>query len=248
MSSLLQAVGLTRRYGSLVAVDGVDLALPIGARHALIGPNGAGKSTLLHLVAGTLRATAGRVLLANRDVTRTGPAGRARLGLCRTFQTPALLASLSALDNLVVAAWRLTRLGGRTTPGRRYQELARRGLHHLDGLGLAHLAHTRAGALAHGQRRLLEIAVALAGRPSVLLLDEPGAGLGGADLDRLVHVLRQLPIEVAVLLVEHHEDLVTAVANTVTVLHHGQIIATDTPQRIHQHPAVAAAYHTSTAG
>ena len=241
MSVVLRTAGLTRRYGTLTAVDRVDLSLHAGARHAVIGPNGAGKTTLLHLLAGTLRPTAGRMELAGRDITRTVPAARAQRGIARTFQTPALLDSLSALDNLVVAAWRRCGIHGRMPVGR-HRELAARCLHHLDTMGLAAVADQNAGALAHGQRRLLEIAVAVAGRPSVLLLDEPAAGLADTDLDQLVTVLHSLPAEVAVLLVEHDQDLVASIATTVTVLHHGRILATDTPARIHAHPAVAEIY------
>jgi branched-chain amino acid transport system ATP-binding protein len=238
MTVVLRADRLTRRYGSLIAVDNVDLALEAGARHALVGANGAGKTTLLHLLAGTLRPTAGQVLFHGRDITRTAPVTRARYGLARTFQTPALLDTLSALDNLIVAAWRHTGIRGRL-PVRRCRELAARSLHRLDALGLATLADQDAGALSHGQRRLLEIAVALAGRPSALLLDEPAAGLADTDLDQLVTVLHQLPADVAVLLVDHDQDLVAAFATTVTVLHHGRVVATDTPAHIRAHPAVA---------
>ncbi|WP_433241227.1 ABC transporter ATP-binding protein [Streptosporangium sp. CA-135522] len=239
MTALLAATGLARSYGSLRAVDRVDLDLSAGARRALIGPNGAGKSTLLNLIAGTVRPSAGRIRLAGRDITRAGPAARARLGVARTFQTPAVLDSLTALENLVVAAWRHTGAGRRWRESRR-REPARLGL--LDTLGLGAQAHLTAGSLSHGQRRLLEIAVALAAEPSVLLLDEPAAGLGDADLPRLLAALRRLPAEMAVLLVEHNQDLVTAFADTVTVLHHGQVLATGTPQEIHVHPAVAEVY------
>ncbi|MEV6928091.1 ATP-binding cassette domain-containing protein [Dactylosporangium sp. NPDC051485] len=237
----LSARGLTRRYGPFLAVHDVDLDLAAGDWHALIGPNGAGKSTLLNLLAGTIRPTGGRVVLAGRDITRTRPARRARLGIARTFQTPAVLESLTALDNLVVAAWRHT--GTRTgwRPARR-RELAARGLHRLDEFGLADHAHTKASALSHGQRRLLDIAAALTANPSVLLLDEPAAGLADHDLTLLLDTLRRLPALTAVLMVEHNQDVVTSLADTVTVLHHGRVLATGTPHAIHTHPAVAEVY------
>ncbi|MFF5207140.1 ABC transporter ATP-binding protein [Streptosporangium sp. NPDC000396] len=239
MTALLDVTGLVRRYGPLVAVDHVDLHLPAGARHALIGPNGAGKSTLLNLIAGTVRPSAGRVRLAGRDITRAGPATRARLGIARTFQTPAVLDSLTALDNLAVGAWRHTGVRRRWRESRR-REPARRDL--LDALGLGAQAQLAAGTLSHGQRRMLEIAVALVAEPAVLLLDEPAAGLGDDDLPRLLAALHRLPAAMAVLLIEHNQDLVTAFADTVTVLHHGQVLATGTPQEIHGHPAVAEVY------
>lgn len=237
----LSARGLTRRYGPFLAVDDVDLDIAAGDRHALIGPNGAGKSTLLNLLAGTIRPTAGQVVLAGRDITRTRPARRARLGIGRTFQTPAVLESLTALDNLVVAAWR--HIGTHTAwrPARR-RTLAARGLHRLDEVGLGNHAHTPARELSHGQRRLLEIAGALTADPAVLLLDEPAAGLAEHDLTLLLEALRRLPAQTAVLLVEHNQDVVTTLAHTVTVLHHGRVLATGTPHAIHTHPAVAEVY------
>ncbi len=237
---LLSATGLHYTYRRLAAVDSVDLHLTPGTRHALIGPNGAGKTTLLHLLAGTLRPSRGQIRFDRRDITRTGPARRARLGIGRSFQTPALLDSLSTVDNLVLAAWRHTRASGWAPT--RYRQLARRALADLDTLGLADQARQPAGTLPHGQRRLLDIAVALAGAPRLLLLDEPAAGLDDADLQRLQKVLRGLPATCAVVLVEHNLDLVTATAETVTVLHHGRILATGSPHQIAADPTVREVY------
>lgn len=222
--SLLSLSGLTRRFGSLTALDALDLRLEPGARHAVIGPNGAGKSTLLHLVAGALRPTAGRIRFAGRDITRTGPARRARLGLARTFQTPAVCDSLTVRDNISLV--------GRTPDAREV----------LDALGLGAHARLPAGRLPHGTRRLLEIGVALAGRPRLLLLDEPAAGLTADDVPRLLAVLAALPGAPAVLLVEHHMDVVGAVADTVTVLHHGRVLATGSPAEVAADQAVAGVY------
>jgi ABC-type branched-subunit amino acid transport system ATPase component len=241
VTTLLSVAGATRRYGRLLALDRVDLVLGEGARHAVIGPNGAGKTTLLHVIAGTVRPTAGRVRLSGRDVTLASPARRARLGIGRTFQTPAVCQTLTALDNVVLGAW--AHAGGRrgAWPAR-YRRLAARGMDLLDTLGLADLAHRPAGSLAHGQRRLLEIGAALAGRPRLLLLDEPAAGLTDSDLPRLLRCLRELPAHVAVLLVEHHLDVVTTVADTVTVLHHGRAITTGTPRQVTADPTVTELY------
>jgi branched-chain amino acid transport system ATP-binding protein len=227
VSALLEAAGLAVRFGAVRAVDGVDLALGPGDRHAVIGPNGAGKSTFLNLIAGTVRPSAGRVRLRGRDITRTAAAARARLGIARTFQTPAVLGSLTALDNVRVAGW----------PHRRGDP---RDL--LDALGLSAFATAPAGTLSHGQRRLLEIAMALVAEPAVLLLDEPAAGLDDRDLARLLARLRELPAGMAVLMVEHNQEVVAALADTVTVLHHGRVIASGRPAQVAADPAVVASY------
>ncbi|MFG3053256.1 ABC transporter ATP-binding protein [Kitasatospora sp. NPDC048239] len=241
MSALLALRGVTRRYGGLVAVDRLDLAIEPGTRHAVIGPNGAGKSTVLGLLAGTVAPSAGRITLDRRDITRAGPARRSRLGIARTFQQPAVLGSLSALDNVALAAWRHTELRGLWRP-RRYRELGRRCHDLLDRVGLAQSADHPAGRLSHGRQRLVEIAAALAARPRVLLLDEPAAGLTEEDTDRLVTALRLVPAEVAVLLVEHDLAFVNALADRVTVLHEGRSIADGTPEQISADPAVREAY------
>jgi len=221
MTALLAVEGLCRRYGSLVAVDGVDLRLGAGERHALIGPNGAGKTTLLDLVSGTIRPTGGRIRFDGHDVTRLGPARRARLGIGRTHQRPAAWATLTALENVAVAAWR--HVGGfRRAAAREW----------LDRLDLAGAADVPAARLSHGQRRQLEIAMALAGRPRLLLLDEPAAGLSDVELDRLGRVLADLPRAVAVLLVEHRLDLVQAFAGTVTALRDGRVEASGSPDAV----------------
>jgi len=227
VTAALTLDGLGRAYGRVAAVDGVCLQLARGERHALIGHNGAGKSTLLALVAGTVRPSTGRILLGARDVTRTRPHRRAVLGLGRTFQQPAVFATLTVQDNVRLAAWRH---GARRSPA------------YLEALGLGAHAQKAAGALSHGQRRLLEIAMVLSGRPSVLLLDEPAAGLGDDDLTLLLGALRRLPDDMAVLLVEHNQDLVQEYAEVITVLHHGRVLASGSPARIAADPAVAEVY------
>jgi branched-chain amino acid transport system ATP-binding protein len=242
MNPLLHLSRLSLSFGHLTAVAGVDLCLVPGARHAVIGPNGAGKTTLLNLIAGTLRPDSGRIRFQGRDITTTSAAHRSRAGIARTFQTPALCATLTTLDNVILGAWRHTgRATGALRP-HRYRRLASRCRDQLDGLGIAALAPQPVHTLSHGQRRLVEIAVALAARPRLLLLDEPAAGLATADLPHLVSCLRELPAEVAVLLVEHHQQLVHTVADGVTVLHHGTTIATGAPADIAVDPAVAEVY------
>jgi ABC-type branched-subunit amino acid transport system ATPase component len=249
MRSLLSISQLSRRFGNLPAVAGVDLELAPGARHAVIGPNGAGKTTLLHLIAGTVRPSAGRISFDGRDITSASAGHRSRLGIARSFQTPAVCGTLSALDNVVLGAWRHTAAAAGLRP-HRYRRLAARCLHQLDRLGIADLATRPVHTLSHGQRRLLEIGMALAARPRLVLLDEPAAGLADADLPHLLECLRRLPDEVGVLLVEHQQQVVAAVADTVTVLHQGRQLASGSPGEIAADPAVAAVYlgHPPAAG
>ena len=234
---MLELRGVSRAYGALRAVDDVDLTVHSGARHALIGPNGAGKSTLLHLAAGNVRPTGGRVVLSGRDVTRSGPARRARLGVGRTFQTPALIGTADCLTNVALAAWPAQSLRERWL-----RRDPARHLESLDALGLADDAATPAAALSHGRRRLLELVVALAASPRLLLLDEPAAGLTDDDVDRLLDALGTIGGDVAVLLVEHHQELVRAFADTVTVLHQGAVLTTGTPAEVAADPRVREIY------
>ncbi len=219
MSDLLTLRGVTRRYGELVAVDAVSLSLAPGERRALVGPNGAGKTTLLDLVAGVARPHAGRVVFDGRDVTRLGAVRRARLGIVRTHQQPAVWPAFSALDNVVVGGWRPA--GGRLRLRRHFVAQC---LRVLDSVGLGDLVAVPAVELSHGQRRLLEVAIALAGTPRLLLLDEPTAGLWPGEVEHLAKVLAALPGDVAVLLVEHHLEFAYAVADTVTVLRDGAVV------------------------
>jgi branched-chain amino acid transport system ATP-binding protein len=230
MTDLLTLRGVTHRYGDLTAVDAVSLSLAPGQRHALIGPNGAGKTTLLDLVAGAVRPHAGRILFAGRDITGLSAAQRARLGIVRTHQQPAIWPALPALDNLLLGGWRaaggLRRLYSPQRLRRRLREPCRQV---LDLVGLREAWRVPAGELSHGQRRLLEIAIALTGTPRLLLLDEPTAGLWPAEVENLARVLAGLPAEVAVLLVEHHLQFAYTLADLVTVMRGGSHVVTGTP-------------------
>ncbi|MGW0737061.1 ABC transporter ATP-binding protein [Streptomyces sp. NPDC002851] len=232
LPSVLVLDGLTRRYGSLTALDGFGLRLPAGARHAVIGPNGAGKTTLLNLVAGTERPDHGTMVLGGRDLTRIPPARRARYGIARSFQQPSAIGELTVLDNIVLAAWR-------HYPRRERVSAAGE---QLAAVGLGDLAHRLASELSHGQRRLLDLAAALVCRPRLLLLDEPAAGLTDRDIGRLLDVLGQLSEDVAMLLVEHHTGVVTHLADTVTVLKDGKDLLTAPTDVALNHPAVREAY------
>jgi branched-chain amino acid transport system ATP-binding protein len=242
VTALLSITGLTHTYGALTALDGITLQVPEGGRHAIVGANGAGKTTLLGLVAGTIRPpTAGRITLAGRDITRLDPARRARAGIVRTFQTPQLVDTATALDNLVLAGWRHTPRRAGWAPAR-YRRLAATARRQLTDLGLDACAGRPAGALAHGQRRLLEIGVALAAHPRLLLLDEPAAGLGPEDHEHLLAALHRLPPAVAVLLVDHNLSIVAALDPPVTVLADGRMVMTGPARHILSQPAFRTAY------
>ncbi|MGC0422814.1 ATP-binding cassette domain-containing protein [Embleya sp. AB8] len=240
--ALLTITGLTRRYGALAAVDGLDLTVRHGARHALLGPNGAGKSTVLGMIAGATPVTSGNIVFAGRDITHLAPARRSRLGIARAFQQPAVVPSLSVLDNVTLAAWRHARVRGTAWRPARYRALAGEASAHLETVGLTDRADEIAGELSHGSRRLLDIAMALAGHPELLLLDEPAAGLTDTDIERLAVVLKALPAEVTMVLVEHNFALVREVTDTVTVLASGQLLATGTPDEIAANQAVRDTY------
>ncbi|MBC8092404.1 MAG: ABC transporter ATP-binding protein [Pseudonocardia sp.] len=239
--SALECTGVSRAFGALKAVSDVDLTVAPGARHALIGPNGAGKSTFFKLVTGTMRADAGRIELAGRDVTGLSEVRRSRLGMSQTLQHSSLFASMTAADTLSLAVQRHDGSHISLFPRRR-PELRERAEELLVDTGLAGRADTLVPALSHGERKQLEVALALACRPSLLLLDEPAAGMSPAERGRLVELLGGLPAEITVLFVEHDLDLVFALADAVTVLHLGQVLLSGTPGDVRASDAVREAY------
>ena len=241
--SLLQLQGLCKSYGALAVTRDVTLEVGPGEVHALIGPNGAGKTTLLGQVAGSLRPDRGRVVFAGRDVTRLPPQRRARLGLARSFQIITLVAEFTARENVAIAvqrrhgsSFRFVRDAGREQVLNAEAEAA------LASVGLLDRAVTPAGALSHGEKRHLELAVALACSPRLLLLDEPMAGVGHEEAARLLALLRGLRGQFAMLLVEHDMDAVFALSDRVSVLVAGAVIASGPPATIRADPAVRAAY------
>jgi branched-chain amino acid transport system ATP-binding protein len=237
----LRCSGLSRSFGALKAVDGVDLVVEKGARHALIGPNGAGKSTLFKLVTGTMRAHAGAVELAGRDVTRLSEVVRCRLGMSQTMQHASLFGSMTAAETVALAAARHE--GGRISPLPRGRPAVRqRAEELLAEVGLADRRDVPVPALSHGERKQLEVALALACRPSLLLLDEPAAGMSPAESTRLLALLATLPKEITVLFVEHDLDLVFSLADSVTVLHLGRVLLSGTPDEVRASEAVREAY------
>ncbi len=240
---VLELTGLRKRFGALRATDGVSLDLRAGEIHALIGPNGAGKSTLIAQISGALRPDAGRVAICGQDVTALDTAGRARLGLARTFQISALAMDMTVLQNAVLGVagaqrgvWRFWR------PALRDDRLVGPARAALAQVGLTGEAATRVSALSHGQRRRLELALALVLRPRLFVMDEPLAGLGAdgsADLTRLLDVVRSTA---PILLVEHDMDAVFALADRISVLVEGRVVATGTPAAIRADALVRRAY------
>ncbi len=239
----LRIEGLHKAFGGLQVTRDVSLEVQAGEIHALIGPNGAGKTTLIAQIAGDIRPDRGRILLNGRDVTRLSADARARAGLLRAFQVVSLMDELTVRENVWLAHiarrrgwWRLW------PPLFRDASLQAAAETTLETFGLIDVAEARPRDLAHGQRRLLELALAMAGDPAVLLLDEPLAGLGTAEAKDMRARIETLRGRVPVLLVEHDMDAVFALADRISVLVAGRLVATGTPQEIRAHPEVQAAY------
>ena len=240
---LLRTDRLIKRFGGLVATDTVSIDVRPGEIHALIGPNGAGKTTLVSQLTGNLKPDAGRIHFAGRDVTHLPMHARVRLGLARSFQITAVLREFSALDNVALAVQAHDGHSFRfLADARRDERLRAPARQRLADVGLAARADALASALSHGEQRQLEIAMALAGDPSLLLLDEPMAGMGVEESLRLIAFLRDLKGRRAMLLIEHDMDAVFQLADRVTVLVYGRAIASGTPAEIRANPDVRQAY------
>jgi branched-chain amino acid transport system ATP-binding protein len=245
VTPLLETRGLGRAFGALQAVAGVDLAVEPGELRAVIGPNGAGKTTLFHLVSGLLAPTSGRVLFRGDDVTALPAPARCRRGISRTFQITSIFPELSVLENVRIAVQ--LRAGGnfRLIGGRTLIETSERRAHEsLGALGLVDLAQQPAATLPHGDQRRLEIAMAIAQEPALLLLDEPTQGLSPEDTVATVAVIRRIAREreLTIILVEHDMDVVFDLADRISVLHFGRLIADGTPALIRANPDVQTAY------
>ena len=243
MTAALETRGLAKRFGGLLATNNVSFALERGARHALIGPNGAGKTTFVNLLTGVLPPSAGQVLLAGEDITSLKAEARVRRGLVRTFQINQLFADLTPLETLSLAVgerlgqgmdWR-RRLGARDQLAREVDEVAGR-------FGLADVLDVRTDTLPYGKQRLLEIAVAFACAPQVLLLDEPAAGVPEAERRDILNAIAALPPGVSVLLIEHDMDLVFSFARRISVLVDGALLVEGEPEAIARDPRVRAVY------
>jgi ABC-type branched-subunit amino acid transport system ATPase component len=239
----LETRGLRKAFGSLTVADDVALSLPVGARHALIGPNGAGKTTLINLVTGALKPDAGTVSLMGEEVTRLEPFARVRKGLGRTFQINTLFPKLTPLEAVVVAVCERRGIAGRfLAPLTRRTEEIDEAMALLATVGLADVALRPTEALAYGQQRLLEIALALATKPRVLLLDEPAAGVPRSESGALFEVIAALPEDISVLFIEHDMTLVFKFASRITVLVQGAVLTEGTPAEIAADPRVREVY------
>ena len=240
---LLSGHGITRRWGGLVAVDNVSIALERGSVHAVIGTNGAGKSTLINVLAGEIAPSAGRVELLGQDVTAWSQPRRARAGLGRSYQHTHIFTNFSVLENCRLAAQsRVQRPWDWWSDAQRCQASTQAAHEAGTRAGLGDLLQRSAGLLSHGQRRQLEIAMCLAIAPAVLLLDEPLAGMGAEETERMLALLAELKAGHAILLVEHDMDAVFRIADRITVMVNGAVIASDTPEAVRANPAVQAAY------
>jgi ABC-type branched-subunit amino acid transport system ATPase component len=243
MAPVLETIGLDKHFGGIVAANQVSLRVKRGGRHALIGPNGAGKTTVINLLTGVLRPTDGRILLDGEDITALEPYNRVRLGIARTFQINQLFADLTPVETLGLAVsehhgsgsdwWRV--VGSRVGVTEDVIEL-------LERFRLGDVMNERTAILPYGKQRLLEIAVAFACRPRVLLLDEPAAGVPEAERHEILSTIEALPKDVTVLLIEHDMDIVFTFADRISVLVNGEIFVEGPPDEVARDPRVKAVY------
>jgi branched-chain amino acid transport system ATP-binding protein len=242
--ALLETKRLSKSFGALTAVDDVTLGIEAGTLHSIIGPNGAGKTTLFNLLTGTFAPTSGDIFLDRRKITGT-PAHRiAHLGIARSFQRTNLFPAFTLLDNVWAAAfatagswkgffWKQQGL---------YPQVTERALRALADVGLSQKRHQLAREISHGEQRQLELAIALAAEPRVLLLDEPAAGLSPEETRRMVALVRTLKGRYTIVLIEHKMDIIMSVSDRISVMHFGKLIAEGTPEAIQRNPEVRRAY------
>ena len=240
---VLSAQGLIKRFGGITATNNVTLNLHQGARHALIGPNGAGKTTLINLLTGVLAPTEGRITLEGQDISNLPPHLRVRRGMVRTFQINQLFDSMTPRETLALVVSQQRGLGGKWWQALGAQpEVNRRCEELLEQFHLSSVMHQTTNVMAYGKRRLLEIAIALACEPRVLLLDEPVAGVPAGEREELLQTVAALPSDVSILLIEHDMDLVFSFANRMTVLVNGTVLTEGTPDQIANDPQVKEVY------
>ena len=243
MTYALQTRGLCKRFGGFIATNDVTLNVTEGARHALIGPNGAGKTTLINLLTGFLEPTSGSVILKGEDVTRQPQHRRVKRGLARTFQINRLFADMTVLESVTLAVNERQGIGARWwRPVGAHGEAIDEAASLLLQLGLIGVAHAQTKDLAYGKQRMIEIALALAAKPSVLLLDEPAAGVPTEESRELFETIAQLPRDVTILLIEHDMDLVFRFADRISVLVLGGLLTEDVPEVIAIDPRVREVY------
>ncbi|MBZ9660630.1 ABC transporter ATP-binding protein [Mesorhizobium sp. ESP-6-4] len=242
MTPLLTTKGLSRHFGGLCAVDGVDFALMPGEIRAIIGPNGAGKTTFVSLLSGRIRPSSGMVVFDGSDITAMPAYKRVRLGVAYTFQITSVFANLTAFDNVALPVQR-TLTDGRTKGQVRSGVMAA-----LERTGLADRAGTLAGQLSYGHQRLLEVAMGLALKPRLLILDEPTQGLADSEIDNFITLVREIARDATVLLIEHNMPVVMQLADRITVFNSGKILAEGTPEQIRANTQVQDAYLGATHG
>jgi branched-chain amino acid transport system ATP-binding protein len=241
---LVKTEHLTKVFGALTAVDAVTLEVEEGSLHSVIGPNGAGKTTFFNLLTGQHMPTSGRIIFDGRDITGTPPHGIAHLGIARSFQRTSIFPTLSILDNVWLAAfarqesWR----GLAWRRADRYPELTRRALSVLGEVGLGEKAALPAREMSHGEQRQLELAIALAAAPRLLLLDEPAAGLSPDETQKMVALVQKLKRRYTILLIEHKIDVVMSMSDVISVMHFGSVIAHGNPVEIQRNAEVRRAY------
>jgi branched-chain amino acid transport system ATP-binding protein len=241
---LVRTERLTKLFGALTAVNDVTLEVEEGSLHSVIGPNGAGKTTLFNLLTGQHTPTSGRIVFDGRDIAGTPPHGIAHLGIARSFQRTSIFPTLSILDNVWLAtfarqaSWR----GLAWRRADRYPELTRRSLEVLGEVGLGGKASLPAREISHGEQRQLELAIALAAAPRLLLLDEPAAGLSPDETQKMVMLVRKLKGRYTILLIEHKIDVVMTMSDRISVMHFGSVIAEGTPSEIQRNAEVRRAY------
>ena len=239
---MLEVRGLTKTFGALRASDGIDLDVRDGETHAIIGPNGAGKTTFISQLAGNLRPDAGSVRFAGEDVTRLPAHRRARKGLARSFQITSVFPDFTALHNVALAVQARSGRAGFWRPARSDASLIEPAERFLDEVGLSQRKNVVAANLSHGEHRQLEVAMALATEPRLLLLDEPMAGMGIEESQRMIALLTRLKQSKTIILVEHDMDAVFRLADRISVLVYGRVIATGTPEQIKINEEVRRAY------
>ncbi len=242
--ALLETDGLTKSFGALTAVNGVSLRVEAGKLHSIIGPNGAGKTTLFNLLTGTFPPSSGTIVFDGKDITGTPAARIAHLGLARSYQRTAVFPAFSLLDNVWVAAFATSRpwKGLLFKNAHEYPRVLERARAALSDVGLLPKAEVPAKQISHGELRQLELAIALAAAPRVLLLDEPAAGLSPDETRKMVALVRALKGRYTIVLIEHKIDIIMSVSDRISVMHFGSLIAEGTPEEIQKNPEVRRAY------
>jgi branched-chain amino acid transport system ATP-binding protein len=239
---LLQIAGVTLRFGGLTALDNVDIAVAPAEVRAIIGPNGAGKSSFFNCLTGVLRPSSGRILFDGEDITGASPDRISRKGIARSYQITNLLPNATTLENARIAAQSRRHAWSMWSHYRRYRDLIDKAEAALDMVGLLAKADILAANLSHGEQRNLEIAVALATEPKLLCLDEPTAGMSAAETQETIELVRRIALHLTILIVEHDMQVVMELADRITVLHYGRVLAEGTPPEIQNNPRVLDVY------